>query len=113
MYFVCDVCDDSKYGKIMSNKKMYELYVDEVANDAKANNLDYDIVSTCVDELIGLAKNNLVNDKYVIEGLEGYGWYVIDLLQLQRSLEDLKKLIGHEIVFDEVIRLINEKAKEN
>lgn len=113
MYFVCDVCDDSKYGKIMSNKKMYELYVDEVIEDAKSNDNDYDIRSSCVEQLGSLAKNNLVNDNYVIQGLEGYGWYVIDLLQLQRSLEDLKKLIGHEIVFDEVIRLINEKAKES
>lgn len=113
MYFVCDVCDDSKYGKIMSRKKMYELLIDEIVEDARSNDNDYDIRSECADQLGSLAKNNLVSDKYVIDGLEGYGWYVIDLLQLQRSLEDLKKLIGHEIVFDEVIRLINEKAKEN
>lgn len=116
MYFICDIYDANKYGKIMNRKQLYELMVDEITDDLKNNHREYEIVISCVNQLNELAKNNLVSDNYIIDALESFGWKVLDLLQIQRDLEDLKEYfsqneenIGED--FNKVIEKINKGVK--
>ncbi len=117
MYFICDIYDSSERGRIMSNKELKELLIDEVIDDLKNNKQDYDIVVGCTGILESLAKGK-DSEKYILDNLEGYGWKVIDLLQIQRDLEDLKHYFApHKepitISFNTVINTINKGVNEN
>lgn len=116
MYWVCDVCDAAKYGKIMNRKELYELLVDEITEDLKGNSRDHEIVVACANQLNGLAKDNLVHDDYIITSLEGYGWEVLNLSQLQQNLENLKEYFSYretktEEDFNKIIEMIRKGGK--
>lgn len=110
MYFMCDIYDNSIYGKIKSYKELKEQLISEVNQDLENNIQDLDIVSSCTSILtnIALGKDSL---KYILDNLEGYGWKIIDLCQIQRDLEDLKQYFSKDDEmnkqFESIINLIN------
>ena len=114
MYFICDMYDSSEYGKIKNYKELKELLINEIIDDLKNNRDDYDIVVSCTDSLRNIAsgRDNVEN---VLEELESYGWKTIDLLELQRDLEDIKGYFQNNLKnyrkIDEVINIINKEVK--
>ena len=83
MYLVCDIYDKIEYGKIYNFKELYELLVSEIVEDIKANTNEHEIVKVCTEQLGKLAKNNLVNENYVIENLESYGWDIYNISDIK------------------------------
>lgn len=116
MYFICDVYDSSEYGMVKDYKELKELLINEVIDDLKNNRQDYDIVVGCTGILESLAKGK-DSVKYVLDNLEGYGWKIIDLLEIQRDLEDIKNYFKGKLEYygkiDEVINIINKGVNEN
>ena len=115
MYFICDIYDSSERGMIKDYKELKELLINEVIDDLKNNRQDYDIVVSCTNilEIIAKGKDSV---KYVLDNLEGYGWKIIDLLELQRDLEDLKNYFAPNrepiaVSFNTVIDKINKGVK--
>lgn len=111
MYFICDIYCSSKEGMIKNSKELRELLIEEVIDDLKNNRQDNDVVVGCTGILETIAKGK-DSVKYVLDNLEGYGWKIIDLLGIQRDLEDLKNYFAPNkeaiaISFDTVINKIN------
>lgn len=115
MYLVCDIYDEIKYGKIYNFKELYELLVSEIVEDIKANSKDYEIVKVCAEQLGKLAKNNLVNENYVIENLQSYGWDIYNISDIKDTLNILKDFYSKNNNvedFDKVIEILS-KSKES
>ena len=89
MYFICDIYCSSKEGMIKNYKELRELLIEEVIDNLKNNRQDNDVVVSCTGILETIAKGK-DSVKYVLDNLEGYGWKIINLLDLQRDLEDIK-----------------------
>lgn len=87
-YLVCDD-NDSDNNKLMSYEEMLVLLCNEVEVDTincyENDNLEG--VKHNVSLLKSLAQEHFQTDK-VIKELEPYGWYVMDLTQLQRDLSN-------------------------
>lgn len=107
MYLIVDLIGDYKsFGDYNDVKK---LLIEQVVLDLKQNMTDKSLENSMLDNiniLEKLSKENNVPLNYIEEHLEGYSYKIIDLLELQRDLEDLKALIGQESLFDDVINLI-------
>lgn len=116
MYFVSDIYDKGRYGKIMKEKDLIKQLIIDVNDDLENNIQDKDIVLSCTEILSNIASGNYKLD-YIIDNLESYGWKVIDLLQIQRDLEDLKDYFAPNdntpmaIYFNSVIDKINKGEK--
>ena len=100
MYLVCDIYDKIEYGKIYNFKELYELLVSEIVEDIKANTNEHEIVKVCTEQLGKLAKNNLVNENYVIENLESYGWDIYNISDIKDKLNILKDFYGKNAMED-------------
>lgn len=116
MYFVCDVYDSSDKGKIMDYKDLRNLYIDELYHDTIDNYSEKEIVVFNVKEFVNLARSDtLPNIDDLKDYLESYGWKIIDLLQIQRDLEDIKNYFKGKLEYygkiDEVINIINKGVK--
>jgi len=113
MYLVSDDYGDFK--KIMNFKELYGMLADEIVQDIKQNYNEYDILKECVDQLGSLVKNNLVNEKYIINNLESYGWHVINILDIQKGINDLREYVARKStdlkVFDDILKYIDEELK--
>lgn len=120
MYFIFDVYDDIKNGKIMDYKGLRNLYIDELYQDTIDNCSEREIVVYNTKEFVNLAQSDTspnVND--LKDYLASFGWKIIDLLEIQRDLEDLKNYFAPKdneflsIEFRDVINRINKGANEN
>lgn len=108
-YLVVDIYGD--YKELMNYKGLKQLLLEELVRDTKDNYQEYDIVSINADIFKKLALEELTSTDYLIEQLEGYGYKVINLLDTQRDLEDIKELYlrNNKYIrdFDNVLEIIN------
>jgi len=119
MYFIFNVYDDIKNGKIMDYKGLRNLYIDELYQDTIDNCSEREIVVYNTKEFVNLAQSDTspnVND--LKDYLASFGWKIIDLLEIQRDLEDLKSYFAPNkesitISFDTIINTINKGVNEN
>lgn len=115
MYLVSDDYGDFK--ELMNRKELQELLINEIVTDTKENYTEYDIVKTNVEQLGSIAKNNLLTDEYLFDNLEGYGWYVINILDIQKGINDLReywcKKHTDTKVFDDLLKFIDEDLKKD
>lgn len=112
-YLVVDIYGD--YKELMNYKGLKQLLLEELVRDTKDNYKEWDIVSTNVDMFSKLANEDYTSIDYLVEQLEGFGFKVIDLLETQRDLEDIKEYFKGKgsAVFDNVIDMINKGVKDN
>lgn len=112
-YLVVDIYGD--YKELMNYKGLKQLLLEELVRDTKDNYQEYDIVSINADIFKKLALEEHTSTDYLIEQLEGYGFKVIELLELQRDLEDIKVYFKGKgsVVFDNVIDMINKGVNNN
>lgn len=112
-YLVVDIYGD--YKELMNYKGLKQLLLEELVRDTKDNYQEYDIVSINADIFKKLALEEHTSTDYLIEQLEGYGFKVIELLELQRDLEDIKEYFKGKgsAVFDNVIDMINKGVNDN
>lgn len=112
-YLVVDVYGD--YKEEMNYKDLKQLLIEELARDTKDNYREWEIVSINVEMFSKLALEDYTSTDYLIEQLEGYGYKVIDLLDTQRDLEDIKVYFKGKgsAVFDNVIDMINKGVNNN
>jgi len=119
MYFIFNVYGDIKNGKIMDYKGLRNLYIDELYQDTIDNCSEREIVVYNAKEFVNLAQSDTspnVND--LKDYLASFGWKIIDLLEIQRDLEDLKNYFAPNkepitISFDTIINTINKGVNEN
>ena len=114
MYLVVDM--NSDYKERMDYRGIKKLLIETIQEDLLMNNGEYDIVKDCTDELVKMAKEEWIAEKWIIDLLESYSYKVIDLLQFQRDLEDLKEYFAPNketvaVQFDTIINKINEGRK--
>ena len=112
-YLVVDVYGD--YKEEMNYKDLKQLLIEELARDTKDNYREWEIVSINVEMFSKLALEDFTSTYYLIEQLEGYGYKIIDLLDTQRDLEDIKEYFKGKgsAVFDNVIDMINKGVNDN
>lgn len=109
-------CD---YKETKSYKELKERLIELVVTDAieSGYNLDdKDILKNDVLILSKLAKEDFTSLDYIKKELEGFSYKVIDLIDLQRDLEDIKQyfLSKEEYVGDicETIDLVNKELNK-
>lgn len=116
MYFIIDVYDDIKNGKIMDYKGLRSLYIDELYQDTIDNCSEREIVVHNTKEFVNLAQSDTspnIND--LKDCLESFGWKIIDLLEIQRDLEDLKNYFEKDnpcSAFELVGNIINKEVNK-
>jgi len=89
MYLIVSMIDNwCSYLK--TEKEVKRFLVDELGDDIERNVHEYDIVMEDTGLLMKLAYDKL-SMKEIIKELETYQYKVIDLLELQRDLEDVKR----------------------
>ena len=112
-YLVVDVYSD--YKEEMNYKDLKRLLIEELARDTKDSYKEWEIVSINVEIFSKLALEDYTPVDYLLEQLEGYGYKVIDLLDTQRDLEDIKVYFKGKgsAVFDNVIDMINKGVNNN
>ncbi len=86
-YLIVDCMSD--YKEIMDIKGIKELLIEEVTQDIYNNPDERDVVEGNVKILKSLALDSMTL-KGMEEELECYSFKIIDLLDLQRDLEDVK-----------------------
>ena len=110
MYLILD--DYGDYKEILTYKQMYEMLIDEIMRDTLENYNEYEILTQNLEQLQKLAKNNLVNEKYIIENLKSYGYHIIDINDLKMSLNELREYTARTSpnleVFDNMIKFIED-----
>lgn len=112
MYLLIDCYSDTK--ELKNYKELKELHINEIKNDLLDNYTEREIVVCDTDTLAEYAKGKMPTMEDIKENLESYGYKIIDLLDLQRDLEDMKQYFEksyHSSAFDEVIAKINEVNK--
>lgn len=115
MYLIVDLMGD--YKALADYKDIKDLLVEQIVEDLRANMQDECLHSSMMNNLgilERLAREKDTPLNYIIEQLESYSYKVIDLLQLQRDLADIKDYFEKgNIEFagktDEVINIINEE----
>lgn len=105
-YFIVDLQSD--YKSFTDFEDLKELLVENVIRDTKENIKDENIVLNNLEHLEKLTDIH-ISLSYLIDNLESFGYKIIDLLQLQKDLEDIKQFIGNDSDFNKVISLINEE----
>lgn len=113
-YLIVDL--NSNYKELMDYKGLKNLLIDTVQNDLLMNCSEYDISKDCSDILSKLAKEDFTCVSYITGHLLSYCYKTIDLLELQRDLEDCKNYFTNEstipTVFDVVLDIINKGEKK-
>lgn len=112
MYLMVDLIGD--YKAFGDYNEVKNLLIDQIVMDLKQNMTDKCLEKAMFNNLNILEKLSKENDvplKYIEEHLESYSYKIIDLLELQRDLEDLKAIIGQESLFDAIIDLITKGEK--
>jgi len=115
-YLLVDLTCDYKETK--SYRELKERLIELVVTDAieSGYNLDdKDILKNDVLILSKLAKEDFTSLDYIKKELEGFSYKVIDLLDTQRDLEDIKEYFKSKgsVVFDNVIDMINKGVNNN
>ena len=112
MYLVSDDYGDFK--EIMNYKQLKEFLVNEITFDTIENHKDYDIVAYNVGLLSDIAKE-IVNYNKVIEELKSHGWYVINILDIQKDVSALREYVAGKNtnlkVFDDLLEYIDKELK--
>ena len=112
-YLVVDLNSDWK--ELTDYKGLKNILINTVQNDLLMNCNDYDVSKQCSDILCKIAKEDYT-EKWIKEELESYCYKTIDLLDLQRDLEDYKQYITIDRKyneFDVVIDIINKGVNKN
>lgn len=112
-YLLIDCYDDKKELKTFNELK--ELHIEEIISDLIDNRESFDIVRIDADTLGEYAKGKVPTLEEIKENLESYGYKIIDLLDLQRDLEDMKQYLEknyYTSAFDEVIAKINDEVNK-
>lgn len=114
MYLVTG--DYGNFRQIMTYKQMYEMLIDEIVTNSKENYYDYEILFNNLDQLAALSKNNIVNEKYVIDNLKSYGWNVININDLITKLAEIREYAARQTTpnlkpLDEIIKYLDEELK--
>lgn len=104
-YFIVDLQSD--YKKFADIKEIRKLLIDVLYDDTLSCRDNPDVVMQNVKVLIDLAKYENVSITILENNLKSYDYKIIDLMQLERDLEDIKQLVGKENLFDEIINIIN------
>ena len=110
MYLVVDCNSDWK--EKMDYKGLKELLISSIQEDLLMNYGEYEIVKDCSNELVKMAKEEFTPLKWITDLLESYSYKVIDLLELQRDLEDCKEYYMKDDSFNVVIETINKGEKK-
>lgn len=105
MYLVVDL--NSDYKEKMDYKGLKELLIKSIQEDLLCNVGEYEIVKDCSNELVKMAREEYTPLKWITDLLESYSYKVIDLLELQRDLEDCKEYYMKDDSFNVVIETIN------
>lgn len=116
-YLVVDLNSDWK--ELTDYKGLKNILINTVQNDLLMNCNDYDVSKQCSDILCKMAKEDYTG-KWIKEELESYCYKTIDLLDLQRDLEDSKTYFIKEsnkpcdipTVFDVVLKIINDEVNK-
>lgn len=108
MFLVSDDYGDFK--KILNKKELEEMLIEELVEDTKENNEEYEIVSLNVKQLGEIAKMSYISVDYLIDNLQSYGWYVQDLGELERNVNNLREYYARKhtdlSAFDKLLELI-------
>lgn len=115
MYLLVDCMSD--YKEIGDLKTIKDLLIVDLVEDIFNNVDERDVVEGNVKVLKKLAMNTMTLSE-MKEELNCYSYKIIDLLQIQRDLEDLKNYFAPNkepitISFDTVINTINKGVNEN
>ena len=112
MYLVSD--DYGNFKEIMNYKQLKELVINELVEEIKENTNEREIVVSEVNRLSFYAKNE-VNIDLIEEDLKGFGWYITDILNIQRGINDLREYWARKHtdtkVFDDLLKFIDEDLK--
>lgn len=109
-YLLVDTLTD--YKALNNEKELKELLVELVGNDTRENINEENIVRNNIKTFEELAKEN-VSMNYIEKQLEGFSYKIIDLLELQRDLEDAKDYFTKKESFNEIIEVINKGVNES
>ena len=115
-YLLCDD-NDANYNKLVDYKDLRELLIDEVERDTFNCYDDRDIVMNNFKIMRELTKNEY-NYQFIKKELECFGWYVMDLTQLQRDLSNFQAYkhgtgspcIPHDCIY-ETLELIDKEMR--
>ena len=93
MFLVSDDFGDFK--EIMDYKQLKNMLIDEIVRDTKesTDSFDKDIICNNADMLSKLAKEDFTSLEYINDELSAFGWYVQDLSNLQRDLNNLNEYL--------------------
>ena len=120
MYLIIDTMGD--YKALADYKDIRDLLIEQICYDLKTNMSDETLATSMLNNLNILERLAREKDtplSYIFEQLESYSFKVIDLLQIQRDLEDIKIYFENdnelEYTFktDEVINIINKELCKN
>ena len=123
-YLVVDEYSDCK--KIYNLYELKELLIDEIKRDSFENIDDKDIIRNnfCIMEYLALSKKDDI--EYIKEQLKGFGYYVLDLCELQRDLTTFQDymynnssvykkadavLLPHDDCIEETLKLLENEMK--
>ena len=112
-YLLIDCYDDTKQLKTFNELK--ELHIEEIISDLIDNRDSFDIVRIDADTLGKYAKGKVPTLEEIKDNLAAYGYKVIDLLDLQHDLEDMKQYFEknyYTSAFDEIIEKINSEVNK-
>ena len=84
-YIIFDAFGNSELG---TQEDLRDYLINELVDNLKNNYDDKEIIVEDANQLGELAKNKGTHPKYYIQELENYGWYVMDIAQLQKQLSD-------------------------
>lgn len=88
-YLIVDL--NSDYKELMDYKGIKNLLISAIQEDLLINYGEYDIVKDCSNELVKMAKEEYTSVSWIKDLLESYSYKIIDLLDLQRDLEDCRQ----------------------
>lgn len=117
MYLVSD--DYGNFKEIMNYKQLKELLIDELIRDTREN-IDFenkDVMELNIKQLGELAKDNIVSLDYIKDNLKSYGWSVLNILDVQKGLNDIREYVARKStgvnikVFDDILKYIDEELK--
>lgn len=117
-YLIVDMVSD--YKKFMDYKDIKDLLIEELVRDLKTNIGEITLEQAMLNNvyvLERLAREKETPLSYLEKQLEEYSFKVIDLLQLQRDLEDVKDYFltdnkGYVGDICETIELINKEVNK-
>lgn len=113
-YLIVDMNSDWK--ELVDYKRLKTILITTIQNDLLMNCSDYDVSKQCSDILCKIA-NEDYTEKWLKEQLESYCYKIIDLLDLQRDLEDVKEYFAPNketilVNFNTIINKINEEVNK-